>query len=170
MLTSKLLKNRKNAKFDKLQLYLSLKNREIKYSRNMAHDFSQDLIHAKLSENKVAQGRLFTIFPDFISIFQTFSRIQDSEQTLGSWNLLLPKRLLDLQKKNMHSCWPQYGEHHMWTTPNAEVSPSFPNTDKSQMRWTTQCYKCYSFILEVDFTTKKAYWPHWVALSQHSLT
>ena len=50
----------------------------------MAHDFSQDLIHAKLSENKVPQGRLFTIFPDFISIFQTFSRIQDSEQTLGS--------------------------------------------------------------------------------------
>ena len=65
MLTSKLLKNRKNAKFDTLQLYLSLKNREIKYSRNMAHDFSQNLIHAKLSENKVAQGRLFAIFPDF---------------------------------------------------------------------------------------------------------
>ena len=101
MLTSKLLKNRKNAKFDTLQLYLSLKNREIKYSRNMAHDFSQNLIHAKLSENKVAQGRLFTIFPDFISIFQTFSRIQDSERTLGSWNLLLRKRLLDLQKKKI---------------------------------------------------------------------
>ena len=101
MLTSKLLKNRKNAKFDTLQLYLSLKNREIKYSRNMAHDFSQNLIHAKLSENKVAQGRLFTNFPDFISIFQTFSRIPDSERTLGSWNLLLRKRLLDLQKKKI---------------------------------------------------------------------
>ena len=100
MLTSKLLKNRKNAKFDTLQLYLSLKNREIKYLRNMAHDFSQNLKHAKLSENKVAQGRLFTIFPDFISVFQTFSRIQDSVRTLGSWTLLLCKRLLDLQKKN----------------------------------------------------------------------
>ena len=50
----------------------------------MAHDFSQNLIHAKLSENKVAQGTLFTIFPDFISIFQTFLRIQDSVRTLGS--------------------------------------------------------------------------------------
>ena len=38
----------------------------------MAHDFSQNLIHAKLSKNKVAQARLFTIFPDFIYIFQTF--------------------------------------------------------------------------------------------------
>ena len=65
----------------------------------MAHDFSQNLIHAKLSENKVAQARLFTIFPDFICIFQTL-RIQDSVQTLGSWNLLLCKRILDLQKKN----------------------------------------------------------------------
>ena len=37
-----ILKNRKNAKFDTLQLYLSLKNREIKYSRNMAHDFSRN--------------------------------------------------------------------------------------------------------------------------------
>ena len=66
----------------------------------MAHDFSQNLIHAKLSENKVAQARLFTIFPDFIYIFQTFLRIQDSVRTLGSWNLLLCKRILDLQKKN----------------------------------------------------------------------
>ena len=99
----------------------------------MAHDFSQNLIHAKLSENKVAQGTLFTIFPDFISIFQTFLRIQDSVRTLGSWNLLLCKRILDLQKK-MHSCWPQYGEHHMWTTPNAEVNPSVPNTETSHLR------------------------------------
>ena len=82
MLTSKLLKNRKNAKFDTLQLYLSLKNREIKYSRNMAHDFSQNLIHAKLSENKVAQGRLFTIFPDFPRL-SLFSRLFQELKTLS---------------------------------------------------------------------------------------
>ena len=37
-----ILKNRKKAKFDTLQLYLSLKNSDIKYSRNMAHDFSRN--------------------------------------------------------------------------------------------------------------------------------
>ena len=169
MLTSKLLKNRKNAKFDTLQLYLSLKNREIKYSRNMAHDFSQNLIHAKLSENKVAQGRLFTIFPDVISIFQTFSRIQDCANPgeLNSFIMWTPswftkKKCIaaGLSMGNI-TC----GQHQMQRSTQVfptltrhkwHKHPNVVNVIHLFWRWTSQ--------------KKKAYWPHWVALSQHSLT
>lgn len=48
-----MLKKRKIAKFNKLQFHLSLKITKSKYPWNMAHDFLQNMIIAKLSENKV---------------------------------------------------------------------------------------------------------------------